>query len=251
MSGEFRKVFDKSINDFKSNFPGFVKLGLLVYFIPVLIVGFVPLLVKNISSIVVSSLFINIVVMIASLFYMTFMIKTLNKDKGNLLSFSWKKLPSVILFNVVYTLLLFVLLLGLIVPAIIFGVFWVFGLVIFILSEKKGIMDSLKESKGLVQGRWWKTVGYFLLFGLIIMLFYFAVMIVLYSIGGILGKGIGLSILGVVFDSFASLVMTMVSAIFTFNLYQHYKSKYSKKESPKKVLAVKKTPVAKKVAKKK
>lgn len=55
----------------------------------------------------------------------------------------------------------------LIIPGIIFSVFWSFS-AYFLILENKGITESMKESKQLVKGRWWKVFGYSLLFGLIV-----------------------------------------------------------------------------------
>lgn len=65
-------------------------------------------------------------------------------------------------------LVLFIFLIGLfillIIPGIIFVVYWVCALYI-LFAEKKGIRASLKTSRQLVKGKWWRVFGYILLFG--------------------------------------------------------------------------------------
>lgn len=67
-------------------------------------------------------------------------------------------------------LLLILLLIGLflllIVPGVIFGIFWGFALYAVALREKSG-MGALRYSKAMVKGRWPKVFGYFLVFGLL------------------------------------------------------------------------------------
>lgn len=65
-------------------------------------------------------------------------------------------------YYIVFMLFLIGLFILFIIPGIIFGVFWVFSAYILI-KEKKGIIESLKESKKLVNGRWWNTLGNVLL----------------------------------------------------------------------------------------
>ncbi len=55
----------------------------------------------------------------------------------------------------------------LIIPGIIFLVYWIFSPYV-LFSENKGIIDSMKRSKALVKGRWWRVFGNFLLLSLII-----------------------------------------------------------------------------------
>jgi len=67
----------------------------------------------------------------------------------------------------VQMLALFGLFLLFMVPGIIFMVYWIFSFYILII-EKKGIRGSLRKSKAVVRGRWWRVFGYGLLLSLII-----------------------------------------------------------------------------------
>ena len=55
----------------------------------------------------------------------------------------------------------------LIIPGIIFTVFWIFSSYIF-LSGNNGAWESMKQSKVLVKGKWWRVFGYGLLLSVII-----------------------------------------------------------------------------------
>ena len=66
--------------------------------------------------------------------------------------------------NLLAGILLFGLFILLIIPGIIFSIYWHFILYVVIFTDKWGL-EALKYSKELVQNRWWKTFGYALLFG--------------------------------------------------------------------------------------
>jgi len=79
---------------------------------------------------------------------------------------------------IIFLTLLFILL---IIPMIIFLIYWIFAAYI-LFDQDKGILESLKTSKKLVRGKWWKVFGYSLLFFLIIV----AISIGIYLVSSIL-----------------------------------------------------------------
>ncbi len=240
MSGEFGKIFKKTVDEFKTHSHKFMKVGLLLYFIPVLLLGLMFLLNLTKSNKIILSGVLNAIIIITSVLFMIFIIKTLNKEKGNLLSKSWKELPSVLLFYIVYSILLMFLYLALIVPGIIFSIFWAFGMIIFVLSGKKGIMESLGVSKNLVKGRWWEVFGLLLLFGLTLIVFYLLIIIVFAFIGLIMGESTAFTIITTVVDTFFSLIFTIMSLIFGFNLYKYLQKAEKKQKTVKKKKVMKK-----------
>lgn len=68
------------------------------------------------------------------------------------------------------TLLMLAFLFGLtfllVIPAIIFGVYWAFATYVVALKGKSGL-DALRYSQVVVRGRWWKVVGYLIVLGFI------------------------------------------------------------------------------------
>ncbi|MDF1497106.1 MAG: hypothetical protein P1P90_03520 [Patescibacteria group bacterium] len=76
------------------------------------------------------------------------------------------KWPLVIGTNLIAGILLVGLFLLLIVPGIIYSFYWYFIIYIVIFSDKWG-MQAMKYSKEVVQNRWWKTLGFAILFGII------------------------------------------------------------------------------------
>jgi len=69
-------------------------------------------------------------------------------------------------FIIATSFLLMILYLLLIVPGIIFTIYWIFASYIFII-ENKSVMQSLKKSKQIVRGNWWNVFGYIVLLALI------------------------------------------------------------------------------------
>lgn len=118
----------------------------------------------------------------------------------------WK----VLLFSILITIFLSFLYLLLIIPGIIFSTYWTFSLLILFMEDAK-IMESLKKSKQLVKGRWWRVFGYFLLLIII-------VIIAQVIIGGIMEIifGIFLATSSFTFITITSGVSTLLSAIISF-----------------------------------
>lgn len=68
--------------------------------------------------------------------------------------------------NLLAGIMLIGLFLLLIVPGIVFAVYWSFVMAIVALRGMEG-MEAIRHSKSLVKGRWWKTFGYLIVFGLL------------------------------------------------------------------------------------
>jgi hypothetical protein len=83
--------------------------------------------------------------------------RTLVDEKTNLKNLALialKKLPMSILLGIIVGVIIIFGLILLIIPGIIFAIWFHFTLYTFILEGKK-CLEALKESKILVQGRWW------------------------------------------------------------------------------------------------
>lgn len=82
-------------------------------------------------------------------------------EAGKAISESLNHMPAILITGFIYGALV---LLGsfVIVPGVYFGIAW--GLYAFCIAfeDKKG-WDALRSSKALVQGKWWKTLGYLFL----------------------------------------------------------------------------------------
>lgn len=105
----------------------------------------------------------------------------------------------------------------LIIPGIIFSVYWAFAIYAAIIGGKSGF-DAMNYSKSLVKGRWWKTLGYFLVLGILQMLIFWIVTYVgamIVEPVSALSNFVGLAI-KVVIDSLINVglaYMTIISAV--------------------------------------
>jgi hypothetical protein len=90
-----------------------------------------------------------------------------------------QKLPRAIFTTVLMGILLIGLLLLLIIPGVIAGVYWAFALSVVVFYGKSGF-DALNYSKDLVKGRWWTVFSYLLGFLLISFIISVLMFIVIY-----------------------------------------------------------------------
>lgn len=71
--------------------------------------------------------------------------------------------------GIVQTIALAILFILLIIPGIIFSIYWMFA-GYFVLFRGKGIFESLKESMNLVKDNWWRSFGYMFIVTLIVII---------------------------------------------------------------------------------
>lgn len=89
---------------------------------------------------------------------------------GELLRQSWSgKVWQLLLLQLLTSLIVGFGILLLIIPGIIFGVWFAFAMYVLIL-ENRGVTEALGRSKELVRGHFWTVLGYNLLFGIIMMI---------------------------------------------------------------------------------
>lgn len=143
--------------------------------------------------------------------------------------------------SIIIVLILILLVIAAIIFALYLGINWTFSVYILI-GENKRILDSLKLSKMLVRGRWWKTLGYLILFGLILIGVYIIVMIIVLLINVIINPGYLSSIMAGnisldinsnlfiinqivknIFIMILTLIITPFSIVFIKNLYLSWK----------------------------
>ena len=216
MKKEFGDILTDSWKEYKDNFKVFLKIFLIFSVIPAILLFILGIIFiynfnselasletpqQNIefflSSGVIPYLIIGgillITLVILGIFMKTsFMYNVLYRKKSmnfdETLKGGKKYFGKFFWFSVVELIFLGGLFLLLIIPGIIFSVFWIFAGYVLI-SENKGIIESFKESYKIVKDKWWKTFGYAILFGLVL----FLVSIVFSIAGGIINFAIQLS----------------------------------------------------------
>jgi len=114
-------------------------------------------------------LFVILLVLITLLNICYINIGFFNKEKSfkNVFNRSKKYFWKYIGLSLLIYLCLVPLYLLLIIPGIIFSIYWIFAFYVLV-RENTGIWESMKRSKIIVKGKWWKVFGYSLLLGLII-----------------------------------------------------------------------------------
>ncbi|MFH1327082.1 MAG: hypothetical protein ABIH59_03070 [archaeon] len=195
----FGELFNKSLSEFGKKFVMILKAFVFLYFIPAAILmlifglillialpeGSINVIFDTVSSgftsfdfsslpglvwlIILFVLMILILIILMVLMNISYIhIAFLEKEKsfkdifGVAKKFFWRYLG----LGIVTTVLLAILFILLIVPGIIFLVFWIFASYVLI-KEDKGIWESLKKSKEIVKGKWWRTFGFVILISLI------------------------------------------------------------------------------------
>lgn len=182
----FASVMSNAWKEFTDNFVSILIFIALFYFVPLVII--IVLFIVGIFSLGLSSgifegtgsfsvlgvVIISIIAIIAFVIFVALMVFIyagfygLNVKKRK---YSWKEIVSVAKCNfwkmlgrgILFMLVLMVLYLLLIIPGIIFSIYFIFSAFIWFNEPSKGFIYSLKKSMQLVRGRWWKTFGYVLL----------------------------------------------------------------------------------------
>lgn len=211
----FGDIFGKSWREFKSNF--------WIFFVAILLLSFVPSVLLAISQSMYTSevasgvdifasfsfyafiVLLLISILLGVLLSSSFISLALSKKKltlGETLALGKKNFWRYFGFSIVIGLFLMGLFVLLIIPGIIFAVYWVFSSYIFI-EKKKGIMESISESHDLVRGKWWNVFGNFVLLGLI----FIAISI---------GAGLIQVILSTPFDASNLMVISIIASVTSF-----------------------------------
>lgn len=103
-----------------------------------------------------------------ALVYSSYQKKKVNYKKS--INFMKKNYWNYLGFIILFMLSLMGLFILLVIPGIIFSVYWCLSAYIY-LGEGLGFKESLRESKRVIKNNWWKVFGYSLLLGLIYVLF--------------------------------------------------------------------------------
>jgi hypothetical protein len=184
----FVEVFISSINEYRGNFKSIFKFMLLFIGLPILMFDIANsvmfLLDKRLFSILMNPTyfaagivnlpfyynFVHVIIGIIFFFSLVFMISGFINTSLKKSHFSFQELKinakqrywKFCLFIIVYAIFIFLFSVLLIIPGIIFGVYWVLAIYIF-LDKKEKILPSLKKSRLLVKNNWWKIFGCILL----------------------------------------------------------------------------------------
>lgn len=103
---------------------------------------------------------------------------------------TWKKVWPFALLSILSGLIIGGGMILLIIPGIIFTVWYSFAKFVFV-DKKTGIMDSLRKSKELVKGRFWSVLGRILVIGIFTILVSAILTVLPYNLGSVIGQLFG------------------------------------------------------------
>lgn len=207
-------ILHKSIELVKAH-PRDLFTYVLALFVPVLIYSVLMSLVgQTLWANVLLSILLTIVQMWVGLALTKEIAERYEQKPNQPLEAQLKNTTSLIIPSIWISIISTLIILGgtllLIIPGIIFSVWYMFGNVALVLDGKKG-MAALKESKRLVRGRWWQVFFAAVLPTVAIVLLLILVDIVLNAIFGIINSILIIELI----SSFISYLMTpLFTAIF-------------------------------------
>lgn len=253
MTKGFGELLSHSWTEYKSNFKLIFKVFLILYIIPSLavtlfsiyglagineklssaietegvsVVGTIKeILASEIPALAIFAALLLVSIVLGIIMSVTFIHFFLNKKQskpttsGQAIKSASKYIGKYILLMIVVSLALTGLYMLFIIPGIIFMVYWIFAAYVLI-GENKGVIDSMKRSKVIVRGRWWRVLGYYLL-----LLLVFVGIGLIFSIPGSILRAIFQSeIISSIF-SLASYVITVpLGILFLKNFYLDLKA---------------------------
>ena len=201
MKKRFGDLLKESWKEYKANFKVIFIVFLLFFALPRLLISFIktPASYEEFITMIsatngILALLALVIVSIICLFVKSSLIYSFVHGKHNSLKQTLeggkKYFFKYFLFFIVHGI--FILFLSLlIIPGIIFYIFWIFAA--YILIEKnQGIIKSLKESYHLIRGKWWEIFGYSFLFLLTILV----INIVFFASSSLINFLVSLSFLG-------------------------------------------------------
>ena len=260
----FGDILTSSWEEYKKNFGTYLRLFIFLALIPALIMTFqsIPLtnqfknlgenptfqeiipIITSTNGIIIGA--IGLIIAILTLLLHTAIYYNVTQNRKLSAKESFKKgskyFWTYLLFLILISIFLTGLFILLIIPGIIFLVYWIFaGFILF--KENKGPIASLKSSYNLVKGRWWSTFGYLILIIIVMIL----ISIIFAIIGGlinilillpvIISKGFSIlinseiptnyliltGIINEIINTTSTLVILPLSILFTKHLYEEYK----------------------------
>lgn len=228
----FGDLFGRSWDIFRSKFGLLVGLAFVFSFLPNLIYGFwmsgredvwagdvVPSVAEVWSEVAVGVPAV-VVLSVLSIFMTVCVVYLLNVKSKRVMSFgeAVKGGSNYLWSGILLSLLLFVFLVPLfillIVPGIIFGVYWVFAYNALII-DKTSVRKALTKSHEVAKGKWWRVFGYFILYGLIVIVVSILPELVFVALGNV----------GAVLNIALSSLVSVFSLVFVNEFYLSLKGK--------------------------
>jgi hypothetical protein len=221
---DFSTIFSEAWSLYKERFGTNMQIGFLIYFLPALILSggattYRTLNPENLGAIGLE-VAASIIVGIFSLLYTFTLIKHYSQQMagakpvsvGDAIRNGLPYLGKGIGLAIILSVALIVLFILLIIPGIIFAIFWSFAYLAFVM-DNTGIIESMKKSMAVVKGKWWRTFGFMLLFGLTLVGIFLVAMIGV----GIVGIGLTMAnaLAGALFMMIAQTILSVIVTPFS------------------------------------
>lgn len=236
------EIINKSWDYYAKNFKKLLPMMCLL-FIPNFVLGLVGIFSLYMDQYAVTGVYIlvnNLVVLavfVASLVFTLWTSMALAKNLGMIvhekpliaIKEAFSNTSHLIWPAIYTTVLVFLAVLGgtllLIIPGIIFSIWFCFSYLVVIFDEQRGV-KALKESKKLVAGRWWKMFWRLLAPGVFYGVFFLILMnLFTYALGALL-NGMPLMLANGFVNGILSALLSPLTALTTILLY------FSAKENP-------------------
>lgn len=170
--------------------------------------NFLPFLLGLISA------FASILLTLGFAFYVMDTLEGKAFDLNSLINRSFTKLPAWVITAVVLFVCLIPLTIAFVIPAIYFGVCWMF-VTQEVAYGNKMALDAMSASREIVKNRWWKAAGYTFGVGIIFAIIVAIPSTVITSVFGLNGNAFAASIAGgeIAFSSFGFAVGTILNGL--------------------------------------
>ena len=154
-------IYSKSWASFTKNFNTYLIAAAILGVLSTLITVFTPEAgmpaTAALGVVILLSFIVNIVIYLGIIPFAYFEKKSFQDS----LKHSWSRIIPLVLTYIIMVIFLTGLFLLLIIPGIIFAIYWTFTSYA-VLFKDKSYIEALKYSFNLVKGNWWRTLGYYI-----------------------------------------------------------------------------------------
>ncbi|MEK6914335.1 MAG: hypothetical protein AABW83_01670 [Nanoarchaeota archaeon] len=233
---KFKSIFSKSYLEYKKYFRNIFLVSLIFVGIPLLLGDifnlndpyFYDKLTNGLSLDTIFLYFLLfLVTIILNFIYEAGLINSSIKGKFNfydIIISGKRNFWKFVWFSIVSLFFIILLFLALIIPGIIFSIYW--SLAIFVYFDKrKTVIESLKISFNIVKGNWWKIFGYTILLFLAFSIFGLIIVILVNYVSN--------NYLNLILNNLVNFIYTIISVPFSIlfykNIYLELRNKIGKK----------------------
>lgn len=215
------QLLDASWKSYKGNIKTYLLLSVILAFASGLTVIFRPVGVESVAEIspiywvlLAINILVNFLIWLGIISFVYFTETDEDKTFFESIGHSLSRFFPFLFTSILLGVLLVGLTILLIIPAIIFGVYWAF-VTQTVLFRKRSFFKALSYSKSLVNDNWWRTAGYFLLVSLLVSVIAGSVTFPL-SLVSMFGAAHDMSIYMLAAINFVSVFVSSVVTIFAY-----------------------------------